>query len=139
LGGSGFVSPNNRINVGYIGAGTQGIRQLTQALGRPELQITSVCDPNTDSSDYVEWSRNELRDKIRTFLDDSRWGEGNTGCRCGREVGREIVESYYGRDTRSGSYRGCAGHSDFRTLLQEEKDLDAVYIMTPDHLQATIA
>ena len=34
---------------------------------------------------------------------------------------------------------GCRAYTDFRELLAKEKDLDAVYIMTPDHLHATVA
>ena len=39
----------------------------------------------------------------------------------------------------SGKYSGCNSYEDFRELLEKEKDLDAVKIMTPDHLHATVA
>src|SRR5208337_1800522 len=39
----------------------------------------------------------------------------------------------------SESFKSCASYADFRDLLDREKDLDAVKIMTPDHLHATIA
>lgn len=103
------------------------------------MKIVAVCDPNKDSTDYVAWGKNEIRDKIRTFLNKPKWGEGVQGCRCGREVGRQIVETYYGNAAASGKYKGCSAYSDFRQLLENQKDLDAVYIMTPDHLHATIA
>ena len=32
LGGRGYVPPSDRINVGYVGLGTQGLRQLMPAL-----------------------------------------------------------------------------------------------------------
>ena len=139
IGGSRYVAPSEKINVGYIGTGTQGIRHLIDALPRPELRIVSVCDPNRDSADYVGWSKNEIRNKIRAFLKKPKWGQGQQGCRCGREVGREIVNSYYAMDTTSGKYKACSAYSDFRELLENENDLDAVYIMTPEHLHATIA
>ncbi len=139
LGGARHIPPSEKINVAYIGAGTQGIRQLMEALPREELRIVSVCDPNTDSSDYVAWSRHEIRDKVRTFLKRPSWGEGLEGCRCGREVGREIIDGYYAMNTASGSYQGCSTYVDFRELLERESDIDAAYIMTPEHLHATIA
>jgi len=139
IGGSGYIAPSEKINIGYVGAGTQGLRHLMDALPRPELRIVSVCDPNKDSTDYIEWSNHEIRNKIREFLKKPKWGEGLQGCRCGREVGREIVDGYYAMGTTSGKYKACSVYSDFRELLEKENDLDAVYIMTPDHLHATVA
>ena len=135
LGGPRFVPPSDRVNVGYVGCGTQGLRQLIPALQRPDLRIVAVCDPNRRSEDYVEWSRFELRDKVRSFLGDSRWANGRRSCPCGREVAREIVDRHYG----AGSGAGCRAYADFREMLAAEKDLDAVYCMTPDHLHATIS
>ena len=70
LGGRGYVAPSDRINVGYVGSGTQGLRQLMPALKEPELRIAAVCDPNRRSDDYVEWSRHELR--VRTLQEYHR-------------------------------------------------------------------
>jgi len=133
LGGPRHVPPSDRINVGYVGIGTQGVRQLIPALERKDLRIAAVCDPNTKSDDYVEWFRNELRDKVRAFLKDPAWAEGARSSPCGREVGRELVDRHYGA---SGS---CHAYADFREMLEREHDLDAVYVMTPDHLHATVA
>ncbi|UCG58511.1 MAG: Gfo/Idh/MocA family oxidoreductase, partial [Phycisphaerales bacterium] len=139
LGGPQHIPPSEKINVAYIGVGTQGLRNLMGALPKKDLNISAVCDPNTESNDYPEWSHNEIRDKIRRFLGKPNYGEGVEGCRCGRNVGREIIETYYGKNRPSGSYKGCKAYVDFRELLETEKDIDAVYIMTPEHLHATIA
>jgi len=139
LGGPGFVAPSDKINLGYIGLGTQGLRELIGLLPSQDVQVVAVCDPNTDSTDYVDWSKNGLRDGIRRFLENPTWGEGAPGIRAGREVGREIVETYYAKNKPSKSYKGCSSYADFRELLEKEKGLDAVKIMTPDHLHATIA
>ena len=124
LGGPRYVPPSDRINVAYVGCGTQGLRQLMPALESPDLRVVAVCDPNRRSEDYVEWGRFELRDKIRAFLKDPAWAEGARSCPCGREVGRELVDRHYG--ATSGG--GCRAYADFRELLAQEKDLDAVYI-----------
>jgi predicted dehydrogenase len=139
LGGKGFIPPSDKINVGFIGTGTQGIRILMDFLHKPELQVVSVCDVNRDSQDYVAWFKNELRDKIRLFLDEPNWGAGNTGCRAGRVVGKEIVETYYAKNRGVNDYNGCLAYEDFRQLLEENKNIDAVAILTPEHLHATIA
>ncbi len=139
LGGPGRVPPSDRINVGYIGMGTQGLRELPPMLLSPDIQVTAVCDPNTDSCNYVDWSRYGLRDQLRRFLEDPTWGEGDQGIRGGREVGQQVVERHYAKNKPSGKFKGCAAYADFRELLEKEKNLDAVKIMTPDHLHATIA
>ena len=139
LGGQKYVAPSDKITVGYIGTGTQGIRVLMSFLRHQDIQVVSVCDVNRDSQDYVEWEKNELRDKVRLFLENPSWGEGNSGCRAGREVGKEIVESYYAQKRGKNDYNGCSAFVDFRELLEKEKDLDAVCIMTPEHTHATIA
>ncbi len=40
---------------------------------------------------------------------------------------------------RSGQYRGCAAYSDFRELLEKQKDLDAVVVCTTDNLHAAVS
>ena len=50
-----------------------------------------------------------------------------------------MVEGYYGTQTRSGQYKGCAAYNDFRELLEKRKDVDAVVVCTPDHLHAAVS
>jgi hypothetical protein len=139
LGGPQFVAPSDKVTLAYIGLGTQGIRELMELLPSSDIQVVAVCDPNKDGNDYVDWSKNGLRDGIRTFIDKPGWREGADGIPGGRDVGREIVESYYARKSASGSFKGCSAYADFRELLEKQKDVDAVKIMTPDHLHATIS
>ncbi len=139
LGGSGYVSPSNRITLAHIGMGTQGFRELGGLLADPQIQIVAVCDPNTDSNGYVEWSKNSVRNRIRGYLGNPSWREGENGCPGGREVGRQVVDTYYANQRSAENFKSCAAYADFRELLEKEKDLDAVKIMTPDHLHATIS
>ena len=139
LGGTGFVAPSDKLNVAHIGLGTEGIREMLPMMKCDELQIVAVCDPNKDSTDYIDWSKNGLANDIRKFLGDRNWRKGLDGIPGGREVGREIVETYYGKQRPSGTFKGCASYADFRELFEKQKDIDAVKIMTPDHLHATIS
>src|ERR1035438_2614233 len=139
LGGTDYVAPSDKLTVAYIGVGTPGIRQLLPLLKNDDIHVVGPCDPNRGSNNYVDWDKFGLRNDIREFLGKSDWHEGVDGICAGREIGREIVETYYAAKRASDNYKGCATYADFRELLEKQKDLDAVKIMTPDHLHATIS
>ncbi len=139
LGGTGHVAPSEKITLAHIGMGTQGFRELGALLEDARVQIVAVCDPNTDSNDYIEWGKNGIRNTIRKYLGDPKWREGVEGCPGGREVGRLVVNTYYAKRRNLPNYKGCRAYADFRQLLADEKDLDAVKVMTPDHLHGPVA
>ncbi len=138
LGGAGYVAPSEKITLAQVGMGTQGFNELGGLLADPQIQIVAVCDPNTDSNDYVEWGKNSVRNRIRTYLGDPNWRENASGAPGGREVGRLVVDTYYKKQRGAENFKACAAYADFRELLDKEKDLDAVKVMTPDHLHATV-
>jgi hypothetical protein len=139
LGGPGFVAPSEKLTLGYIGCGTQGLREMAALIQNPAIQIVAVCDPNKFTTDYVDWSPFGLRDDLREALGDKSWGEGIKGIPGGRDIGLEFVRKYYGKNKPSGNYKGCKSYEDFRELLEKETDINTVKIMTPDHLHATVA
>ena len=91
--------------------------ELGGLLADPQIQIVAVCDPNTDSNDYVEWGKNSVRNRIRTYLDNPSWRENDSGCPGGREVGRQVVNRYYANHRVAEKFKGCAVYADFRELL----------------------
>jgi hypothetical protein len=107
-------------------------------LAQPEVQIVAVCDPEKDGVNYVDWSRDGLRQEIARALGRPDWRKGGS-IPGGRDVAKEIVELYYGGKSESGKFKGCATYVDFRELLEKAQGIDAVKIMTPDHLHATVA
>ena len=139
LGGPGHVAPSDKITMAYIGCGTQGIRELLRWVAVPDVQITAVCDPVKDATNYIDWSRTGLRDEVRRTLGDPGWGGDYTGIRAGRDVAKNIIETYYAKQRAAEKFRSVASYVDFRELLEKERDLDSVKIMTPDHLHAAIS
>lgn len=139
LGGAGHVAPSERITVANIGCGTQGLREMPGMLENANVRVVAVCDPNKYTTDYLDWSEHGIRNGIRRTLGDPNWGAHIVGIPGGRDIGKEYVDSYYAKNSPSGTYRGCRSYEDFRDLLAQEKDLDAIKIMTPDHLHAAIA
>ncbi|HWX19403.1 MAG TPA: Gfo/Idh/MocA family oxidoreductase [Candidatus Binatia bacterium] len=139
LGGPGFVAPSEKITLACIGFGTQAIREIGGILARPEVQIVAVCDVEKDGVNYLEWSKNDLRNTMRQLLNNPTWREGIDHVPGGRDVGKEVVETYYAKQRSKEQFKGCATYEDFRELLEKEKDVTAVKVMTPDHTHATIS
>jgi predicted dehydrogenase len=157
LGGRGYVPPSDRVTIASIGMGRQGLEVTMELLARPDVQVVAVCDCNRQAKNYVEYDNNALLRSERRLLGPGyeNWGadlaspgrawlthhfQTSLGAG-GREPAQRLVEAYYGsrKESGSGSYRGCAAYVDFRELLEKEKDLDAVYIATPDHWHAPIS
>jgi predicted dehydrogenase len=139
LGGPGYVAPSDKITMAYVGCGFQGLSEMLRMVTMPEVQIVAVCDPVKYNNQYIEWSKDSMRSSIARALGKPDWGRAAGGCPGGRDVAKEIVESIYTRDRGAESYKGCNSYEDFRELLEKEKDITAVKVMTPDHLHATVA
>lgn len=140
LGGKGFTAPGDKTTLAYIGVGTQGLRELLPLLDIPELQIIAVCDPHKWATGYFDWSKTGLRNEIRNKLENPGWNPGGEnkipgGC----ENGKSIVDEYNLKFRTGQKLNGCKAYADFRELFEKEKDLDAVKVMTPDHLHGLIA
>ncbi|NUM52723.1 MAG: Gfo/Idh/MocA family oxidoreductase [Candidatus Hydrogenedentes bacterium] len=139
LGGAGHVAPSEKITLACIGFGTQAIREIGGILASPEIQVVAVCDVEKDGLNYLEWDRGEVRNNVRLLLKDPAWREGSDVPPGGRDVGKEIVETYYAQQRGRRRFKGCATYVDFRELLEQEKDVSTVKVMTPDHTHAAIA
>lgn len=135
LGGK-HIAPSDKINVAYIGLGTQGLRQLPDIIQLADVQITAVCDPQRKAINYYDWGPTWLRDQMRELMGNPNWNTGgNNTIPGGLDNGKEIVDAYY---TKIGKNYKCNAYTDFRELLEKEKDLDAIQVMTPDHLHGII-
>src|SRR5688572_17602966 len=98
MGGKKFIPPSDKVTIGYIGCGTQGLREMAGLLTNPKIQIVSVCDPNKSSTDYIDWSKDGIRNSIRKTLGDPSWGSNFNGIPGGRDVGQDFVQKYYAKN-----------------------------------------
>src|SRR5687768_11002733 len=113
-GGTRFVAPSDKVNVGIIGAGGQGRTNARALFHEEDCQIVALSDP------AEEW-------------DLSEWYYGG---KSGRGPVQAEVEKHYSEKTPN---HRCAVYEDFRVMLEKEKAIDAVLIATPDHLHAYVA
>jgi len=153
LGGPGYVPPSDKINMAFIGVGAQGLRVMLHFLKEPDVQGVAVCDPNKSSADHPQWEPHEFCNSVRKLLGvETGWDWLSpdqpiqlthalkvSGGMAGREPCQQIVNAYYGSQKTSGTYGGCAAYSDFRELLEKQKDLDAVVVCTTDNLHAAVS
>ena len=151
LGGPGYVSPSDKINMAFIGVGAQGFRVMLRFLSEPDVQGGAVCDVTQSAANYPQWDTQEFCKSVRKLLGvNSGWDWLSpdqplqlshtlrvTSGVAGREPAQKVVNGYYAAQQRSGQYRGCAAYVDFRELLEKQKDLDAVVVCTTDNLHAT--
>lgn len=152
LGGAGYVPPSDKVNIAFVGVGSQGLRVMLRFLREADVQGVAVCDVNTSSANYPQWDTHEFCNSVRKLLGvDSGWDwlspDGPiqlthslrvTSGIAGREPCQKIVDGYYGSQQRAGQYRGCSAYRDFRELLEKQKDLDAVVVCTTDNLHAAV-
>ena len=153
LGGAGHVPPSDKVNIAFIGVGSQGLRVMLRFLREADVQGVAVCDPNTSGANHPQWSTHEFCNSVRKLLAvDSGWDwlspdqpiqlTHTLAASCGvsgREPCQKIVEAYYGSQQKSGQYHGCSAYSDFRELLEKQPDLDAVVVCTTDNLHAAVS
>jgi len=131
----GMVAPSDKIRLVHIGCGTEGHHEISSLLKAPAIEIVGVADPNRESYDYRDWSANGLTNELRTLMGEPNWKTGIKGIPGGRNIMKEVVETYY-RKNRQGYKGTVAAAEDYRELLDKLKDVDAVKIMSPDHQHA---
>ena len=65
LGGAGHVAPSDKINIAFVGVGSQGLRVMLHFLREPDVQGIAVCDPNKASSGHPQWDTHEFCKSVR--------------------------------------------------------------------------
>ena len=114
LGGKGFISPSDKVNVAIVGAGGRGRQNTANLLQLPDVQITAIADP----ASYWDLSGFYYRSEA------------------GRGPVKKMVEEHFRK--ASPGYK-LAEYIDFREMIEREKSVDAILCSTPDHTHAYIS
>ena len=112
LGGVGYRAPSDTLNVALVGIGGMGMSNMT-ALVAAGVNIVAICDADFS---YVE----------RSLAGRMRPPQGQT-------------EPSASARALQAAYVKAVKYTDFRVMLDKQRDIEAVSIATPDHLHAVIA
>lgn len=110
LGGTGYVPPSERLNIAVVGCGGQGMSDAAELVSGNE-NIVALADV------------------------DFGYVDGNAARRA---VGRDGKTNAEGQKLKD-AYTKAKRYADFRQMLDQQKDIDAVLCATPDHLHAVVA
>ncbi len=111
LGGPQYTPPSDKLNVAIVGAGGQGMTNLKAILENDDVQIVAIADTALEA-DY-SYSYHKVMG--------------------GRKPGYDVVTQHYQQNEATKDYPECHVYTDFRELLDKEKNIDAVCVSTPDH------
>lgn len=110
LGGPNHIAPSDQVQVGVVGVGGRGRKNVIELLKEKDVRISAIADP----ARY--WN-------LADFYYRS-------------EAGRAPVAAMIEADSAQSR---PAEYEDFRDMLDQEESLDAVLCATPDHTHAYVS
>ena len=136
LGGSGYTSPSDMVNVAGIGLGNQGGSDI-QNIAAPDIPIQRRMGlPGLKFYRYPGIT--PPRTARRASDNPNQMGDAGDAIKQANIYALCDVDSEYAGHIFAG-YPKAKKYDDFRKMIDMEKELDAVVIGTPDHTHAVIA
>ena len=126
LGGIGFRAPSATLNVACVGIGGMGMNNMKALFGE---NIVAICDVDFG---FVE---RKLTSELRPRQTPVTPRQGQTQAQADADAARQVAEQAKLREV----YAKAAKYTDWRVMLEKQKDIDAIIVATPDHSHAVIA
>lgn len=128
LGGRGYTAPSDTVNFALIGCGGQGKTDSGELVSGGQNMV-ALCDV-----DFAYVDREVAR---MTQARAPRPGQQAASLTPEQQ---KIADAQMAQRVKlQEAYKNAKRHTDFRKMLETQKDIDAIVVATPDHLHATIA
>jgi len=128
LGGQGHTAPSDLVNIAGVGVGGMGRSNLAALSSQ---NIVALCDVDWG---YVERNYDNIPQQIDTMT--ARMKEAANVTAEQRANGERQMA---GLKQLHEKYQKAARYTDFREMLEKQKDIDAIVVATPDHTHAVVA
>ncbi len=136
LGGVGYNAPSDTVNFALIGCGGQGKTDAGE-LVQGGQNLVALCDVDFG---YVDREVANLT-RAREGRGGGPGGPGGANAPSPEQAARfqQMAEERRAQAVKlQEAYKSAKRHSDFRKMLEQQKDIDAVVVATPDHTHAVI-
>ncbi len=122
--GRGFTSPNDLVNIAVVGIGGMGASN-TRAVASEN--VVAICD--------VDWAYADRA--VDRMIKQPPMGRRRSGAPPPTE--EEQARAAQQAEKIAEGLQKAKRYQDYRQMLDQQKDIDAVIIATPDHMHAPIA
>lgn len=134
--GKGFTPPSDLLNIAAVGVGGMG---RTNLINLASQNIVALCDVDWGYADkgFSQLDQGIAGLNARIAAPDPQPAQGQSSQPFDREQAKERVAGM--QRLKDVHVAKAKRYTDYRQMLEKQKDIEAVVIATPDHMHAPIA
>ena len=138
LGGVGYNAPSDTVNFALIGAGGRGKADASELVAGGQNMV-ALCDVDFGFVDREVANLTRPRGGPGGGFGGGRGGGGQPPTEAQMAAMQKAAAERREQDVKlQEAYKTAKRHTDFRKMLETQKDIDAIVVATPDHTHAVI-
>ncbi len=134
--GRGFTAPSDLFNVACVGVGGMGRSNLINLASQ---NITALCDVDWGYTDKTLSRLDTDASNLQNHIDHPSTGANATPAVSAADATKSKARLEAILHLKNDLIPKAKRYSDYREMLEKQKDIDGVVIATPDHMHAPIA